>query len=210
MATVDTRLPLLAAQGGQVNLAELYQQKLDNDQRRQQMQFNERNQQLQERQLDLRERQMIDQLDAEKRKAAKAGAEDLYAAVTWADTPDKWAQVQRHISQFDPQLATIPFEQRELAVIKLGQMKDYLDLNEPKTMSVEAGGSIASVDPRSGQVRPLVVANPGNRQFGESASVESKTIGGQQFWRGTDGNWYDNPEEAGGSTGNGGGTFPGY
>jgi len=55
----------------------------------------------------------------------------MAAAVQWADTPEKWAAAQKHYGQYDPQIASIPFEAREQALLQLGQMGEYLKNTGP-------------------------------------------------------------------------------
>lgn len=112
---------------------------------------------------------MLDRLDKAEREKVEAGLKDLSAAVRWADTPQKWAVVQQHYGRFDPQLAAVPFENREQALIQLGQMGEYLEKSAPKIMSIEAGGSLAAVDPRTGQPTFTVLPNPGNASPGAPA-----------------------------------------
>lgn len=95
---------------------------------------------------------MLKTMDADKRTAVKEGVKDLAAAVRWADSPEKWAVVQRHYGQHDPQLAATPFEAREQALISLGQMGEYLEQTQPeaaKPMLVGPGSYV--FDPKSRQ-----------------------------------------------------------
>lgn len=151
----------MAGQAGQVNLVDMYQQM-------QQSKMMDQRMQMQQRQLDLQERQMLDQLDADKRAAVKEGLKDMVGAVQWADTPDKWAQVQQHYAQYDPQLASVPFEQRESALMRLGQLGDYLEATQEKFQAIEPGGSLYGISPQ-GDVREVVRANTGGAGFGQAA-----------------------------------------
>lgn len=195
---IDASIPLAASQGGQVNLVQLMQQAQDYKLRQAQAeQAQMQTQQQQERRgalVDLmrgaqggqlptsgpawdRYRdadpegafEMLKGLDADRRKQVEEGVKDLSSAVQWADTPDKWAQVQAHYAQYDPQLAAVPFADRQSALIRLGQMGEYLKATQPKIMGIEAGGSLAVVDPRTGQPTFTVLPNPGDQQPGASA-----------------------------------------
>lgn len=113
---------------------------------------------------------MLKDMDADKRAAAKDGLDDLSAAVRWADSPDKWMIVQQHYGKFDPQLAAVPFEQREQALISLGQMGEYLKATEaPKAeiRATEPGGGLYRVRPDGVDV--LVAPNDGSQPFGAPA-----------------------------------------
>lgn len=197
---IDASIPFRASQAGQINLVELMQQAQDYKLREMQVQNAQREQaQQQERQgalVDLmrgaqggqlptqgpafdRYRdadpegafKMLGELDERKREEVKAGLADMSAAVQWADTPDKWAQVQAHYGKFDPALAQVPFEQRQAALMRLGQMGEYLKATAPKIMSIEAGGSLAAVDPRTGQPTFTVLPNPGDQAPGGSVGA---------------------------------------
>lgn len=207
---LDTRLPLIAAQAGQVDLAGLYRQKQESDQRAQLMQMR------QEQMNWEREKYELDRAiaqDAAKAKAIKEGLKDMAGAVQWADTPQKWAQVQQHYGQYDPQLASIPFEQRESALVKLGQMSEYLEATAPKIMEVRAGSSVAAVSPDGNNVREIVRANPGNASFGDPAipSAAIEHLKQNPDLRGAFDQKYGQGASAkilGGSGGNAGGGFP--
>lgn len=106
---------------------------------------------------------LLGQLSTQQREAVKAGLSDMYAAVQWADTPEKWAVVQQHYGQYDPKLAAVPFQQREQAIVAVGQMADYLKSTEPKIVPVQPGGSALAVNPHTLETTPLVLPNPGNQ-----------------------------------------------
>lgn len=160
---IDARIPLLAAQAGQFNLGDVYAQQQQLRQRQQAMDMQQQQFQAQQHADELKR---LDTLDENKRKAVEKGLEDVAAAVQWADTPQKWAQVQQHYAQYDPQLASVPFEQRESALVTLGHMSDYLKNTAPKIQAIEAGGSLATIDPRTGQPTFTVLPNPGGMQPG--------------------------------------------
>ena len=190
---IDARIPLMAAQGSQVNLVDLYRQQ-------QQMQMQKDQMALQREQMDWQRELQEMRMDAEKAKAAKAGLEDIAGAVRWADTPDKWAQVQQHYGQFDPQLASIPFEQRENALLKLGQMTKYLEDTAPDIRTVEPGGSVVGIAP-GGQVTEYVRANPGTAAPYSPVEDDHKTVGGKTYVK-RNGQWFEE-----GAASNGGATF---
>jgi len=222
---IDASIPLRAGQAGQVNLVQLMQQAQDYKLREAQAQQAQMQvQQQQERRgalVDLmrgaqggrlptegpafdRYRdadpegafEMLRTLDADRRKQVEAGLADMSAAVTWADTPEKWAQVQAHYAQYDPQLAQVPFEQRQSALMRLGQMGQFLKDNARKPMSVEAGGSVVLYDPATGSVAPMIMPNDGSQPaFGgaapggvqEGATATNPTTGQKIQFRG--GKW---------------------
>lgn len=167
----DTRLPMMAAQGAQVNLADIYRQQDERKAHEQQVQMQGRQMDMQEQRFDLEMQQHLASMDENKRKAAEKGLEDMAAAVQWADTPQKWQVVQQHLAQSGhPELASTPFEARENSLITLGKMGDYLKATAPKIQSIEAGGSLATVDPRTGEPTFTVVPNPGGMATGAPAA----------------------------------------
>ena len=197
---IDARLPLLAAQGAQVDLAGLYQQAQQRKMQAQQME-------MQREELDFRKQMQQANLDEKQREAAKAGIADMHAAVQWADTPEKWAQVQQHYAQYDPQLAQVPFEARESALVRLGQMGKYMEATKPDIRAIEPGGSLFSVGPQG--VKELVRANPGQAApaspvgaVQEGATATNPQTGEKIIYR--NGQW----QPMGGTAGNGGGNFP--
>ena len=200
---LDPSIPFRAGTAGAVNLSDLLNQ-------HQQRQMNERTMQQRDRQMDMQEQQFefemqqhTARLDAAQREAAAKGLEDIAAAVQWAQTPEQWAVVQQHYGRLDPQLATVPFEQREQVLVTTGRMKDYLEATAPKIQSIEAGGSLAAVDPRTGRPTFTVLPNPGGIEPGAPAGGEErKSVGGRNFVK-RNGQWF---EETGGS--NAAGNFP--
>lgn len=151
--SIDARIPMMAGQAATVNLAQMYQQKQQMDMQRQQME-------MQREEMEFRKAVQATNLDENKRKAMQEGIKDIASAVQWADTPEKWAQVQQHYGQYDPQLSSVPFEQRESALVKLGKLGDYLEATKPDIRTVEPGGSVVGIAP-GGQVTEYVRANPG-------------------------------------------------
>ncbi|MGX7895466.1 hypothetical protein [Tsuneonella sp. HG222] len=161
---LDPRIPVLAAQGAQLNLADIYAQSDARKAREQQMQMQRQQMDMQREEMDWRRQLEEVKLDERKAEAVKAGLEDMAAAVQWADSPEKWATVQQHYGQYDPQLAQVPFEQREQSLIRLGKMSDYLKSTAPKIQSIEPGGSLYSISPDGRNINELVRANPGSAE----------------------------------------------
>lgn len=158
---IDASIPLRAGQAGQINLAEMFAQQDAQKARQQDMDMRRED-------MDWKRQLHAEAQDEQKRKHIEEGLKDMASAVQWADTPEKWAQVQQHYGQYDPQLAQVPFEQREQSLIHLGQMSEYLKANAEKFQSIEAGGSLYGIKP-NGSVREIVRANPGDQQFGQAA-----------------------------------------
>lgn len=202
---IDASIPIRAAQGAAFNLGDLYQQQQQRQQNDQVMQQRGRQMDLQERQFDLEELKRLDELDENQREAVEEGLKDLSAAVQWAQTPEQWAVVQQHYGQHDPQLANMPFEQREQALISAGQMSEYLKNTAPKVQAIEPGGSLYSITPDGRQINELVRANPGTAEPlspVNSGGEERKSVAGRNFVK-RGGQWF---EETGAS--NGAGNFP--
>jgi hypothetical protein len=210
--SLDSRLPLLAAQAGQINLADIYKQQDDRALQQQQMHQRDRQLDQQDQQFQMQMQEHLSQLDENKRKAAEKGLEDMAAAVQWADTPQKWAVVQQHLAQSGhPDLASTPFDAREQSLITLGKMGDYLKATAPKIQAIEAGGSLAALDPRTGKPTFTVLPNPGDQTPGapvgagvqEGATATNPTTGEKVRFQG--GQWV--PIQ-GGAGSNVGGGFP--
>lgn len=119
---------------------------------------------------------MLDALDTERRKQVTEGVKDLANAVQWADTPDKWAIVQRHYGQYDPQLAQTPFEQREQSLIALGQMGEYLKSTEPKIITPQPGGGAFSYS-RQGGLQTVIAPNDGSQPMGAPVTAPAPSGG---------------------------------
>lgn len=99
-------------------------------------------------------------LDARQREQAKAELADMTQAVRWADTPEKWAQVQQYYGQKGVDLSGYSVNDRERGMLMLGKLGEYLE-SAPKMdiRSIEPGGGLYGVDPRTGQVNELVTPN---------------------------------------------------
>lgn len=119
--------------------------------------------------------ELLGKMDEQKRKQVEAGVKDMSAAVQWADTPEKWAVVQQHYGKFDPQLAAVPFQNREQALISLGQMGDYLKSTAPKIITPEAGGGAFEYSPGGG-MRTLIQPNDGTQPMGAPVGEQSGGI----------------------------------
>ncbi len=111
--------------------------------------------------------EMLGKLNKEQREHVESGLKDMHSAVQWAQNPQDWERVKQHYAQFAPEIASIPFEQREQALIKIGQLGEYLKATEPKIHSITEGGGLYSVDPRGGQVNTLVSPNDGSHTLGQ-------------------------------------------
>lgn len=113
---------------------------------------------------------LLKDMDEQQRKHVEAGTKDLAAAVQWADTPEKWAVVQKFVAQHDPAAAQTPFEHRQEVLIQLGQMGEYLKNTAPKIITPEAGGGAFAYTP--GQpMQTLIRPNPGDQQMGAPAGA---------------------------------------
>lgn len=199
---IDASIPYRAGLAGMVDMNAIYQQA---DQRKAQ----EQAMQMRQQEMDWQKQLHADAQDKAKREAIEKGLEDMAAAVQWADTPEKWAQVTQHYGKYDPTLAQVPFEQRESALIQLNQMGDYLKNTKPDIRAIEPGGSLFSVAPDGG-VKELVRANPGSAAPAspvgagpqEGATATNPQTGEKIEFR--NGAW----QPMGGTAGNGGGNFP--
>ncbi len=132
--------------------------------------------------------EMLGKLNKEQREHVESGLKDMHAAVQWAQNPQDWERVKQHYAQFAPEIASIPFEHREQALIKIGQLGEYLKAqeahNKPINMApgnelVTATGSILHQTPFAprtvtvGEGQKVVEYNPnGGGQGGGDMSVE--------------------------------------
>lgn len=110
-------------------------------------------------------------LDARQREQAKAETQDLTAAVRWADTPEKWAQVQQFYGNKGMDLSGYGFEQREQGLLALGKIGEYLE-SAPKPANVPNSYEEyqrAQADPNYARFleerRGPIVANNGDGTF---------------------------------------------
>jgi hypothetical protein len=104
-------------------------------------------------------------LDEHQRAIAKEATSDLANAVRWADTPDKWTQVQEFYKTKGVDLSRYAFEGREQGLMALGKLGEYLDgAPKPEYRSVEAGGSL--IDVSGGNPRVVIAPNDGSQQMG--------------------------------------------
>lgn len=207
---LDPSIPMRAAQGAQINLAELFAQSQQLRHGEQQMQQRDRQLDQQDRSFELQMQQHTANLDKAQREAAAKGLEDISAAVQWAQTPERWAQVQQHYARIDPSVATVPFEQREQVLITTGRMADYLKSTQERFQAIEPGGSLFGISP-TGNVREVVRANPGTAApmapvgggVQEGATATNPQTGQKLIFR--SGQW----QPVGGGAGNGTNSFPG-
>jgi hypothetical protein len=198
---IDSSIPLRAGMAGQFSLADLAQQSQQLRHGEQAMQQRERSLDQQDQQFQLQMQEHTARLSREEREAAQAGLKDMGGAVRWATTPQQWAVVQQHLAQHSPELAAVPFEQREQVLVQLGQMSDYLDATKEKFVAVDGGGSLAGISD-NGTVREVIRANPGTAApFAPVGGGETrKTVGGKSYVN-RNGQWF---EETAASNGSGG------
>lgn len=112
-------------------------------------------------------------LDEHQRKQARAELEDLSSAVRWADTPEKWQQVQQFYGKH-ADLTPYTFENRERALMSLGLLGKYLeDAPKPEYRTVEAGGSL--IDVSGGNPRVVIAPNPGGKPLGSPVEQAGPT-----------------------------------
>jgi hypothetical protein len=153
--------------------------------------------------------EMAMKLDDRQREQAQKEVADLSSAVRWADTPEKWQQVQQHYGQVGIDLSPYQFEHRERGLMALGQMGEYLK-SAPKSeyRSLEPGGSL--IDVSGGNPRVVIAPNDGSQQVGapvqggvqEGATATNPQTGQKIIFRG--GQWVP----AGGPTQPASGGFP--
>lgn len=120
-------------------------------------------------------------MDEHQREAAKAVTADLTAAVRWADTPEKWQQVQQHYGQKGVDLSPYRFEDREQGLLALGKMNEYLS-SAPKAeyRTLEPGGSL--IDVSGGQPRVVIAPNDGSYQTGQPVGGGLPRVTDQQSY----------------------------
>ncbi len=155
--------------------------------------------------------EMLGKLNKEQREHVESGLKDMHAAVQWAQTPQDWERVKQHYAQFAPEIASIPFEQREQALIKIGQLGEFLKANKHEFHSVTEGGSAYDFNPATGASSLVIGQNPGNQQQGapmqqggvtEGATATNPQTGQKIMFRG--GQWIP---VAGGQTPQASGNF---
>lgn len=114
-------------------------------------------------------------LDDRQREQAKAELADVTGAVRWADTPEKWQQVQQFYASHGHDLSAYPFESREQSLVALGRIGEYLSsAPKPDIRATEPGGGLYDVS--GGNVRVLVQPNDGSHPMGPSSSVPQAAI----------------------------------
>jgi hypothetical protein len=113
-------------------------------------------------------------LDDRQRAQAKAELDDLSAAVRWADTPEKWGQVQQHFGQKGVDLSPYGYEDRERGLLALGQLGSYLEGlpkpgNQPSSVQeyeyAKGQGFNGSYTDFMADKRGPIVANNGDGTF---------------------------------------------
>lgn len=104
-------------------------------------------------------------MDERTREHAAQTTADLTSAVRWADTPEKWQQVQQYYGQHGTDLSPYRFEDRERGLLALGKLGEYLS-SAPKAeyRALEPGGSL--IDVSGGQPRVVIAPNDGSYQTG--------------------------------------------
>jgi hypothetical protein len=65
-------------------------------------------------------------LNEHQRKQAADEVDEVVGAVRWADTPEKWQQVQQRYGQMGHDVSGYTFENREGYLLQLGKMGEYL------------------------------------------------------------------------------------
>ena len=109
--------------------------------------------------------EMFMKLDDRQREQAAKELDDITGAVRWADTPEKWQQVQQFYGAHGHDLSAYPFESRERSLVALGRIGEYLkDAPKPEYKSIEQGGSL--IDVSGGNPRVVIAPNPGGYQTG--------------------------------------------
>lgn len=104
-------------------------------------------------------------MDDRQREIAKAKVADLSNAVRWAQTPEDWAHVQSFYGSQGVDLSPYRLEDKERALLSLGQLGKYLeDAPKPEYRSIEAGGSL--IDVSGGNPRVVIAPNTGEYETG--------------------------------------------
>lgn len=111
---------------------------------------------------------IAEHMDDRQRQEAAAKTDDLTAAVRWADTPEKWQQVQQRYGSEGVDLSPYRFEDRERGLMVLGKLSGYLkDPPKAEYRTLEPGGSL--IDVSGGQPRVVIAPNDGSYQTGAPA-----------------------------------------
>lgn len=109
--------------------------------------------------------EMFLKLDDRQRQQAQAELSDITGAVRWADTPEKWQQVQQFYASHGHDLSAYPFESRERSLVALGRIGEYLkDAPKPEYKTIEQGGSL--IDVSGGHPHVVIAPNPGGYDTG--------------------------------------------
>lgn len=220
---LDTRLPLMAAQGAQVNLADLYQQTQGIQMQRRAMDMREQEfgAQQQQREEAARQRELEQQREQagmiarltrgvtdettyqQARQAAQAYGIDVTGAPPTYD-PD-WVQTQHILANTffreGPDKLTNTAQELVEAGLEPGTpefqraMAQRIAMQDSKVVNTTAGGMSGMLGPNGYQ--PFILPNPGGAQAGAAvgAGEERKSVGGRNFVK-RGGQWF---EETGGS-----------
>lgn len=123
-------------------------------------------------------------LDDHQRKVAQDVVGDLSNAVRWADTPEKWSEVQAFYATRGVDLSRYEYGQRDRSLMALGQLGEYLKggpkpSNGPASVqeyqfAKEQGFSGSYMDFLEGKKGPIV-ANNGDGTF----TLIPRSYGGQ-------------------------------
>lgn len=151
--------------------------------------------------------EMFMKLDDRQRAQAQAELADITGAVRWADTPEKWQQVQQFYGAHGHDLSAYPFESRERSLMALGKIGEYLkDTPKPDIRATEPGGGLYAIDP-GGSVRVLVQPNDGSHPMGPASGPQpGQVVNGYRF-KGGNPNDRNSWEPAGGPSPGGSGGF---
>jgi hypothetical protein len=225
---LDTRLPLLAAQGASVNLADLYQQvqgvrqneqALGMRQQQMDMQRQQMEQAQQQRELEQQREQagqiaqltrgVADEATYQQRlQAARAYGIDVSGAPPQFD-PD-WVQTQNILAETffreGPDKLTNTAQELQEAGFRPGTpefqraMAQRIAMQDSKVVNTTAGGMSGVLGPSG--YHPFILPNPGTAEAGAAvgAGEERKSIGGRSFVK-RGGQWF---EETAASNGAGG------
>lgn len=225
---LDTRLPLLAAQGAQVNLADLYQQTQGMQMQRRAMDMREQEfgAQQQQREEVARQQQLAQQREQagqiaqltrgvtdegtyqQRLAAARQYGIDVSGAP--ANFDPAWVQTQNILAETffreGPDRLTNTAQELVEAGFEPGTpefqraMAQRITMKDSKVVNTTAGGMSGMLGPNGYQ--PFILPNPGGAQAGAAvgAGEERKSVGGRSFVK-RGGQWF---EETAASNGAGG------
>ncbi len=154
---------------------------------------------------------ILDKMDTQQREHLKAGLDDIGSAVQWTQNEQDWAKVQQHYAPYIPEIASIPYANRQEVLLKVNKLGEYLKATAPELKSVEPGGGLYSVGKDGSGFKVVVAPNDGSQSLGAPAGgqpggLQTKVLGGKTYYQTPDGKWHDSPPE-GGAGSNVGGNF---